>query len=266
MLYHEYVGYAERVQRYTKESPMNVENVSAMNYTNEDINTLDSFMVMRNTLLGCETFLKESVANYNPSDFSYANTLKEKFITQLESIKFTQPYWDKILTSFYTDRHSEKSNALTAYDAIMRVPTTYVDDDIDGEDNIEIIEAISTEEYWKRQLFQFDRSAQSIENIWTKNKAFFYTFMSKSKYDNHCKIVVTDLIEIHTKITEEPNYKEFYKTHNVNDSIFHTFPTTQYVNTFEYSWPFSFWDRRFEENNDEIVFKILKEINNHYQN
>ena len=264
--YNEYISYKERVKRYTKPNSVNIKDSDNYNFTNVDVNTLESFREQRNNLLGYETFLKESMVNYNPESFSYANILKDNFITQLDNIKFSQKYWDKLITSFYTYNSSGKSTSLEGYDALMRIPSTYINEDITGDENEEIIEKIATEEYWKRAIFQFDRSTKNIKDLWKNNKAFFYTFMSKSKYDKHSKNVITDLVEVYNKVTQEPNYKEFYKIHNVNDSIFHTFPSAKYVNSFNYSWPFSFWDRRFEEKNDTIIYEILTEIKNHYEN
>ncbi len=266
VLYHEYISYIKRVKRYVKTVPVNIEDVDADNFTNAEVNVLESFREQRNILLGHETFLQESVINYSPNNFSYTNILKENFSIQLENIKFTQPYWDAIITSFYTDISSGNDISLNGYDAIMRIPTTYENTDVDGIEDTQIIEKICTEEYWKRNVIDLDRTSQNIESIWKQNKSFFYTFMSKSKYDKLCKNVITDLVEIHEKIAQEPNHKEFYKTYNVKDSIFHTFPTTKYVNSFKYSWPFSFWDRRFQENNDKIVYEILNEIKTHYEN
>jgi len=265
VLYHEYISYKERVKRYVNVNPINIENTNS-NFTNTEVEALESYREQRNILLGYEEFLKRSAINYNPSNFSYNNLLKQNLIIQLDNMKFSQPYWDAIITSFYTDISSGEDTPLNNYDAIMRIPISYVNNDIEGIEDIKLIEKISTQEYWMGQVLELDRTSQNIESTWKRNKSFFYTFMSKSKYDKLCKKVITDLVEIHDKITQEPNHKEFYKNYNVNDSIFHTFPTIEYVKFFKYSWPFSFWDRRFEEKNDEVVYKILKEIKNHYEN
>ena len=266
VLYNEYIRYNERVKRYTKKVPENIENDDSYALTNADVDVLENYREQRNILLGNVNFLKESAINYHPENFSYAHILSENISIQLDDIKFTQPYWNTLITSFYTDISSGKDIPIDSYDAIMRIPTTYINTNLEGIEDIEIIKKITTEEYWKTQVLEFDRSSQNIESTWKQNKAFFYTFMSKSKYDKLCENVINDLVEIHEKITQEPNYKEFYKTYNVSDSIFHTFPTAKYVKTFKYSWPFSFWDRRFEEKNDDVIYKILKEIKTHYEN
>lgn len=151
----------------------------------------------------------------------------------------------------------------------MRIPSEddYVNENIEGENDVDIIEYVSNTEYWQREVLEINRSSENIETLWNDNKVFFYTFTSKSKYEKLCKKkVISDLIEVNSEITKEPNYKEFYKKYNVSDSIFHTFPSKQYVKKYKYSWPFSFWDRRFTEKNDEVILKILKEIKNHYEN
>lgn len=81
-----------------------------------------------------------------------------------------------------------------------------------------------------------------------------------------CKQVVDDLITIKTKVNEQPDYKEFCTKYSISNPEFKTFPSSAFVKSYKYSWPFSFWDRRFEEKNDEVIFEILKEIQNHYRN
>jgi hypothetical protein len=265
VLYNEYVAYHKRVERYVGNSVKNTSNTASFNFNKDEINILESFREQRNVLLGYEVFLKESAINYDPSSFSYANLLKEKFITQLENTKYSQAYWKTLFDSFFNDFSSGEKVPLDTYSAIMRIPSKYIEEDMEGEEDIEIIENISNKEYWQREVIELDRSEENIETIWNKNKVFFYTLTSKSKYEKLFKKVISDLIEVNSKITQEPNYREFYKRYNVTDSVFHTFPSIQYVRKYQYSWPFSFWDRRFTEKNDEAVLKILKEIKNHYE-
>jgi len=266
VLYHEYISYNERVKRYTKDVRENIENDDSYALSNTDIDVLENYREQRNILLGNVNFLKESAINYHPENFSYAHILSENISIQLEDTKFTQPYWNTLLTSFYTDISSEKDIPIKGYDAIMRIPETYINTDLEGIEDTQIIKKITTENYWKNQIIELDRSSQNLEKKWLQNKPFFYTFMTKSKYDKLCKNVIDDLIDIHDSITKTPNHKEFYKTYNVQDSIFHTFPSAKFVSSYKYSWPFSFWDRRFSEKNDEIVYKIIKEVKNHYEN
>jgi hypothetical protein len=266
LLFTEYVAYNKRVERYVTNSPINTPVINAVNFTNEDINSLESFREQRNILLGYAAFLNESAINYDPSSFSYGNLLKEKFITQLENSKNSQTYFNTLFESFFNDFSSGKKTPLDSYSAIFRIPVEYVNENLDGEDDIQVLENVSNKQYWQNEIIELNRSAENIETIWIDNKVFFYTFISKSKYEKLFKTVISDLIEVNSKITQEPNYKEFYKKYNVSDSIFHTFPSVQYVKKYKYSWPFSFWDRRFSENNDEVILKILKEIKNHYEN
>lgn len=266
LLFTEYVAYQKRVERYVTNSPINTPVINTVNFTNEDINSLERFREQRNILLGYAAFLNESAKNYDPSSFSYGNLLKEKFIKQLENSKNSQNYFNTLFESFFNDFSSGKNVPLDAYSAIFRIPVEYVNENLDGEDDIQVIENLSNKQYWQNEILVLDRSTENIETIWNNNKVFFYSFTSKSKYDKLFKKVISDLIEVNSKITQEPNYKEFYKKYNVSDDAFHTFPSIQHVKKYKYSWPFSFWDRRFSENNDEIVLKILKEIKNHYEN
>ncbi len=264
VLFTEYVAYQKRLERYAVISPE--INIIPVVFSREDINSLEGFREQRNILFGYETFLKESAINYDPGSFSYGNLLKEKFITQLENSKYSQTYWNTLFDSFFNYYPSGKKTPLDTYSAIFRIPTEYINEDLDGEDDVQIIENISNKEYWQNEIIELNRSAENIEMIWNDNKVFFYTLTSKSKYDKLFKKVISDLIEVNSEIRQQPNYKEFYKKHDVSDSMFHTFPSTRFVKKYKYSWPFSFWDRRFEEKNDEAILKILKEIKNHYEN
>ena len=61
--------------------------------------------------------------------------------------------------------------------------------------------------------------------------------------------------------------------HKEHDSTFLDFPSREFTGEFtnefgddyKFSWPVGFWDRRFEENNDAVVYEILKEIQEHYR-
>jgi hypothetical protein len=266
-LYSEYVAYQKRVERYvTKDVTKDSSNTKSIPFTQDEIYTLESFREQRNVLFGFEAFLNESALNYDPSSFSYANVLKEKFKTQLENSRYTQTYWNMLFESFFNDFSSGQKKPLDSYDAIMRIPSKYFNENIEGEDDIALIENISNKEHWQNEMYDLYRSSENIETIWNENKVFFYTIISKSKYEKRFKNVISDLIQVHSTITQEPNYKEFYKKYNVSDSIFHTFPSTKLVKKYKYSWPFSFWDRRFTEKNDEVVLNILNEIRNHYEN
>jgi hypothetical protein len=266
-LYSEYVAYQKRMERYVTKDDLKVSsNTKSIPFTQDEIYTLESFREQRNVLLGIEAFLNESALNYDPSSFSYANVLKEKFKTQLENSRYTQPYWNSLFESFFHYYPSGKKTPLATYEAIMRIPKEYINENIEGEDDITIIEHISNTEHWQNEIYDLYRSSENIETIWNENKVFFYTIISKSKYEKLYKNVISDLLQVHSSITQEPNYKEFYKKYNVSDSIFHTFPSTKFVKKYKYSWPFSFWDRRFTEKNDEVVLNILNEIKNHYEN
>jgi hypothetical protein len=266
LLVTEYVAYQQRIERYGISNQTITSKTNANVFTDQEINTLKTIREQRNILLGYEAFLNESAINYTPGSFSYGNLLKEKIKTELQNSKYSQSYWDTLFDSFFNYFSSDTKTPLDTYNAIFRISSEYVNEDLDGEENIQVIENISDKEYWQNEILDLDRSPENIETIWSTNKVFFYTLISKSKYETLFKKVISDLIEVNIKITQEPNYKEFYKKYNVSDSIFYTFPSTKYVKKYNYSWPFSFWDRRITEKNDEITLKIIKEIKNHYEN
>ena len=124
--------------------------------------------------------------------------------------------------------------------------------------------------YVQRKIKTFDRSSERIEGLWSKNKVFIYTILTKAKYNKIAK-TVDNLITVHNRIIQEQNYKEFYTNHNLYtnddyyDEVFLSYPSKEIVDSFNNNWLFGFWDRRFEENNDQTVYKILKEIQAHYK-
>ena len=221
----------------------------------------------RNTLLGYESFLRETAINYDPSEYSYANVIKAEIMNQFSNKKTTQFYWDEILNSVYTFDSIKHYRSRINYDIMwaFNFEENYRGIDLGEITDLELIQRTSIHEYWNKEIFNTNRDPKYIASFWTENKAYIYTFFSKSKYDDYCKQVVSDLIDIKTKVNQQPNYKEFYENYDVSDAIFLSFPDTTFVDSYNQSWPFSFWDRRYEENNDEVIYSILKEIQNHYK-
>lgn len=221
----------------------------------------------RNRMLGYETFLIETAQNYDPGDYEYANVLKSEIIEQLSNKAGTQTYWDDILNSVYVFDTINNTYKRGGYE-IMYVfgNDEYLNEDLANSTNMEFIRQTGVAEYWQTKLLNVERTPASLTAFWRSNKGFFYTYFSKSQYDRLCKQVIDDLITIKEKINEQPNYKEFYENHNISDPIFLTFPDSTFVKSYPYSWPFSFWDRRYEEGNDAVIHEILEEIQKHYQN
>lgn len=265
--YASYNSYSKRVK--TLKSFSTIEEVIFNGETlgTADSNTFINLKDNQSILLGYEAFLIETAQNYDPSEYSYANVLKTEYIEQLSNKAGTQTYWDQILNSVYVFDTINNSYKRGGYE-IMYVFSAqeYPNEDLAGTTDMNFILKTSIREYWQAQLLDADRSPESIVSFWRDNKAFMYTFFSKSQYDRLCKKVVDDLIAIKQKVNQQPNYQEFYDTYDISDPKFLTFPTSAFVKSYAYSWPFSFWDRRHEEQNDEAIYKILKEIQLHYQN
>jgi hypothetical protein len=219
-------------------------------------------------LLGYETYLKQSAQEYDPSKYSYANVLKEELINKLSEKEGTQQYWDDILNEVYAYDSSSNFQKGKNYNIMWAISNedNYPNTDLGKTTDVALIKKTSINDYFKRKLQEINRDANHIKTYWRENKAFLFTFFSKSKYDDYCKTIVDDLIAVKERVNEQPNYKIFYERYNISDPEFLDFPDKKFVKSFKYSWPFSFWDRRYEENNDDIVFSILKEIQNHYQN
>lgn len=267
LLFASYNTYTKRLK--TLKTSGSLENVILSNsgFNTEDAQIYIDLKESRNRLLGYETFLKETAQNYAPSDYSYANVIKNELINQLSNKAGTQTYWDEILNSVYVFDTINNTYKRGGYE-IMYVfgNDVYPNEDLKNTTDMDFIRQKSVLEYWQAQLLDADRTPENIASFWRDNKAFFYTFFSKSQYDRLCKLVVDDLITIKGKINEQPNYQEFYENYNISDPIFLTFPDKAFVKSYKYSWPFSFWDRRYEEGNDSVIYKILVEIQKHYQN
>ncbi|MFV0541623.1 MAG: hypothetical protein ACK5MZ_10395 [Aestuariibaculum sp.] len=252
--------------RYTENTTF---TSNSFNYTKDDVDTFVELRQYRNNLVGYSNYLIKSAQDFNPKDYSYENLLKENIIEQLNNQEETQELWNKVLNNIFnydktTDRFLSENYHAVGNLNLNEYPNTDV-----TNNSIDYVESIGISEFWQRKLFHPEnRDTETILQNWNKSKAYIFTFLSKSKYDQLCKEVVNDLITIKEEINRQPDYKEFYNTYNVSDSLFLTYPSVDYVYSFKTSqtWLFGFWDRRYHENNDETVFDILKEIQNHYNN
>lgn len=267
--YYEYPAYLERKKRYGKTSNIN-QKLDDYRFNNAEIDLLGEFSQAKNTLIGYEKFLEESAQAYNPDDFSYENLLKEKLISQFENKEYNLEYWNDveyIVAGFY------ENTKLYNWDRfpIAIIPSDkYEEVEFQNDAENEHIEFYSKLTYVQRKIKTFDRSSERIEGLWSKNKVFIYTILTKAKYNKIAK-TVDNLITVHNRIIQEQNYKEFYTNHNLYtnddyyDEVFLSYPSKEIVDSFNNNWLFGFWDRRFEENNDQTVYKILKEIQAHYK-
>lgn len=267
LLYTSYYTYVKRLETLETSGTFETTILETTTYHEDEAHTYIELKESRDLLLGYVTFLTQTARNYNPNDYVYANAIKRELIAQLSNKKGTQYYWDEILNNVYTFDSIKQSHKRGGYNIMYAfVNKMYPDEDLGDSKDMEFIHHTSVSEYWQTEILAQDRTPESITSFWGNNRAFLYTFFSKSQYDKLCKQVIDDLITIKRKVNEHPDYQEFYDAHNISDAVFLTFPDSAFVKLYEYSWPFSFWDRRYEEGNDEVVFEILKEIQTHYQN
>lgn len=266
LLYVSYDYYNKSLKIEASSGAIEIADVQNATLANGEARIYSDLKQSGGKLLGYETFLKETAQNYDPSAYSYANVLKAEYIEQLSKKAATQNYWDDILNSVYVFDTLNNSYKRGGYE-IMYVfgKEEYPNEDLGNTTDKDVIRKTSILEYWQAQLINTDRSPEGMTSFWQNNKAFLYTFFSKSQYDTICKQVIDDLIAIKDEINQQPNYQEFYEKHDISDPIFLTFPDEKFVKSYAYTWPFSFWDRRFEEGNDAVIYEILKEIQFHYQ-
>ncbi|WP_159076431.1 hypothetical protein [Flagellimonas amoyensis] len=268
--YIEYAAFQKKVDRY------GLHQLGAVEIVDEDLSTENEyagfkyFQDYRNSLSGYEVFLLEMGLD-DKDHFSYQNILRDEIMRNMENEAYSQTYWNTIFTIAFGYNEDTKSYRRPNYEALYVVPSVNKDldqetdyGDLNDAANYSFFERSSQLLYIRQKAKTMDRSAQNIAHFWKSNKSYVYTFFSKNKYDELCKQVVDDLIEIYDTITSTFNYEAFYRMYDVSDDVFLDFPSPAYTSSFEYSWPFSFWDRRFAEDNAAEVYGILKEIQQHY--
>lgn len=270
--YMEFHAYQKRMEKYGAHNSNIVEQPNEKRYSEKEFAVFQQFQEHRNSLNGYEAFLLEIGLN-EMDHVSYQNTIRDQIMANLENEEYGETYWNTVFNIAFEYNGNTKKYHRPNYNALYVVPAEYEYIPLEGDygdlnvpENYVYFERICRLFYIHQKVKLFDRSAENITNLWKQNKSFIYTFFSKSKYDELCKQVVDDLIEIHDTLTTTLNYAEFYKMYNVSDDVFLDFPSLEYTSSFEYSWPFSFWDRRFAENNAPEVYAILKEIQDHYKN
>ncbi|RYC53142.1 hypothetical protein [Flagellimonas olearia] len=269
--YMEYAAYQKRMERYGLHEQSVVEIVENNSSPENKYAGFKYFQDYRNALSGYEVFLLEIGLN-GRDQFSYQNTIRDEIMRHMENEEYSENYWNTIFTIAFDYDVSTKTYQRSNYSALYVVPAVYEHPDLDEDygdlgdaGNYSFFERACQLLYISQKAKTVDRSAENITDLWKQNKAYVFTFFSKSKYDELCKRMVDDLIEIHDTITSTLNYEEFYGMYDVSDEVFLDFPSVEYTSSFEYSWPFSFWDRRFAENNASEVYAILKEIQDHYK-
>lgn len=269
--YTEYSAYTKRKERYAIQE-MHVYELSNKDPSaSKELIAFKHFQEYRNALHGYEIFLLDVGLN-SMDHVSYQNTVRDEIIAGLESQEYGEAYWNTVLNITFEYDKNTKEFRRPNYESMYVVPSVYEYhnleenyDDLGDAENYAFFERMSQLVYIGQKIKSYDRSAESINSLWNHNKSYIYTFFSKRKYDKLCKQVVNDLVEVHDSITATPNYAEFYAEYDISEDGFLDFPSQEYTRSFEYSWPFSFWDRRFTESNAVEVYTILKEIQNHYK-
>ena len=268
----EYSAYTKRKERYSSQANEVFEQLDEERLLSEkEFGAFKQLQEYRNALYGYEAFLLD--LGMNDTDYvSYQNTIRDKIMAGLESQEYGETYWNTILNIAFDYDKINKEFRRPNYGSLYVVPAVYEYQDLEANygdlnnaENYAFFERMSQLQYMGLKIKSFDRSVENIGNLWHHNKSYIYTFFSKKKYDQLCKGVVNDLIEVHDTLIATPNYAKFYEEYDVSDDGFLDFPSLEYTRSFEYSWPFSFWDRRFSENNAAEVYTVLKEIQDHYK-
>lgn len=270
--YVEYSSYTKRKERYALQE-MRVYELSDKNPSvSKELTAFKHFQEYRNELYGYEAFLLDVGLN-SMDHVSYQNTVRDEIISGLENQEYGETYWNTVLDITFEYNKNTKEFRRQNYGALYVVPSVYEYHDFEENygdlgdaGNYAFFERMNQLVYIGQKIKSFGRSAESINSLWNHNKSYIYTFFSKRRYDELCKQVVNDLIEVYDTITATPNYAGFYAEYDISDDGFLDFPSPEYTRSFKYSWPFSFWDRRFSENNAGEVYTILKEIQDHYRN
>jgi hypothetical protein len=268
----EYSAYKKRKERYSAQANEVFEKLDEERLLSEkEFGAFKHFQEYRNALHGYEAFLLDVGMN-DTGYLSYQNTIRDEIMAGLESQEYGETYWNTVLNTIFEYDRGTKEFHRPNYGSLYVVPAEYEYHDLEENygdlndaENYAFFERMSQLLYMGQKIKSFDRSAENIGNLWGHNKSHIYTFFSKKKYDQLCKQVVDDLLEIHDTLTATPNYARFYEEYDVSDEGFLDFPSQKYTRSFEYSWPFSFWDRRFSENNAAEVYTVLKEIQDHYK-
>ncbi len=237
---------------------------------NKGLKSLLFFMSYRNDLNGYEHFLYNLLEGDLEVGVSYLHTLQYEVQEALRKKEYSEAYWNTVLPVAFKYNAETQEYGRLNYDLMYLIPSpndNVIENDygdLSKAENYNYFEKEMQEVYIYDKIKTFDRSSANLRAFWMSNKAFVYTFLTSKKYNILCKKVVDDLITVHDTIVATPNYRYFYKRHNISDTIFLSYPSKQFTHSYSYSWPFSFWDRRFAEQNDAVVYDILKEIQNHY--
>lgn len=107
-----------------------------------------------------------------------------------------------------------------------------------------------------------DRSASRITKLWSENKSGLLKLLTLSQYNRILKREVDSLIKFH----DLPQYQEFMTVMQEQNPVPDTETLEKAGNITDWTWyrELSFWHRRVHEKNDDAVYSIFKELQEHY--
>jgi hypothetical protein len=206
---------------------------------------------------------------FNILDSSKTNILKEKTLINTED-------FDCYKLNFIDYKYFETSE----YDNIRYVwwnpyvenfrdpkfisgmPNYYSD-----ESNIEESGMVAIINYFKTTLI---RSTENLQRLFNLFKTPFFLIVSKEMYEDlKIKNSVNSLLvgrEYFLKKDKEGLISKLEEEHFGKPKYANSENSpARVVGRGNWSWYYTFWDRRASEGNEEIVYSILKEIKNNYQ-
>ncbi|MBN3581933.1 hypothetical protein JYB64_06000 [Algoriphagus aestuarii] len=269
LLFTEYTAFHKREVRNGAIEIIDWQNLPEYEIIKNELTAFRHFQEYRNALNGYEFFLLD-VAQQGNDPKSYPNTLRDEIIAQLQNKEYEPAYWKKVFAIAFDFVPKLEEFERANYSAVFSIPFGFLYQEEDFPDltdteNYSNFERESQLIYIALKAQSFDRSSEKVSYFWDQNKVYFYTFFSNARYEKLCKELIDDLILVYEEIVNTPLHQEFYAKYDVSDEEFLNFPSKKFTRKFEYSWPFSFWDRRFREQNDKELIQILKEIQNHYK-
>lgn len=272
LFFTEYSSFHKREVRNGAIELINWDDLQENQIIKNELVALRHFQEYRNALKGYEFFLLDIVHKGNDPG-SYQNTLRDQIISQLENQEYGASYWNKVFDIAFEFEASTEEFEQANYEAVFSIPFGFQSQeeaedfgDLEIEENYSSFERASQLIYIAQKAQSIDRTSDRVSFFWDQNKVYFYTFFSNARYEQLCEELIDDLILVYEEIVKTPSHKEFYKKYDISDEEFLDFPSKKFTKKFKYSWPFSFWDRRFAEENETEVFRILKEIQTHYKN
>ncbi|HOP62608.1 MAG TPA: hypothetical protein PK358_05050 [Spirochaetota bacterium] len=108
-----------------------------------------------------------------------------------------------------------------------------------------------------------DRSSERIKKLWDRNKNELLKMFPVEKYNQILKHQIDSLIKCH----ESSEYTELIKKIKVQNPVpdITTVEKAGMISNWSWYRELSFWHRRVYEKNDDVVYLILKELQNHYK-